>query len=151
MSYFSNNLRLKALATQAKSVWVTLMECLQDDAVMQTHRVDDADVNNNTCQTTTSEMKQSSVGKLLMRQSRYSNESDDTRNITRTGSSLSIRTSGPTVATLVERFNAYAETSNEQHFNGMESDTCDNLLIRNVALTKPYDQNNICMTSMDGI
>ena len=130
LSYFSNNLRLKALAIQAKSAWVTLMECLQDDAVIQTHIVDATDVNNNTCPRTTS---------------------DDTRNITRTCSSLSIRASGPTVATLVERFNAYAETSNEQHFNGMESDTGDNLLIRNVALTKEYDQINICMTSMDDI
>ena len=72
LSYFSNNLRLKALATQAKSAWVTLMECLHDDAVMQTHRADDTDVNNNTCPSSTSEMEQSSVGK-----SHYSNESDD--------------------------------------------------------------------------
>ena len=122
---------------------------MQTHAVMQTHRADDADVNNITCPTTTSEMEQSSVGKLLMRQSRYSNESDDSRNITRTGSSF--RTSGPTVAKLVERFNAYAETNNEQHFNGNITNTGDNPLIRNVALTKEYAQINICMTSMDDI
>ena len=95
------------------------MECLHDDAVMQTHRADDTDVNNNICPTTTSEMEQSSVGK-----SHYSNESDDIRNNMLRNASLPTTTSGPTVATLVERFNSYAEVSSER-LSGKECDIYD--------------------------
>ena len=82
--------------------------------MMPTHRVDDTDVNNNTSPRTTSEMKQSSVGKLHMRESRY------TRNNMLRDSSLHTTTSGPIVDTLVERFNAYAET-NSQHLSKLIS------------------------------
>ena len=112
--------------------------------MMQTHRVDGTDVNNNISPRTTSEMEQSSVGK-----SHYSNESDDIRNNMLSNASLPTTTSGPTVATLVDIFNSYSEASSER----LSGKTCDiyDSPSTNIDLAQENGKVDTCNTQMHEI